>query len=560
MLNFILPAVISAGATLFGASKQAKAAKDATRAQTDQAAADRALQQQVFDYERQQAQPLISRGDDATARLRAYYLGRAPRPGQGLGRMTPGAAAPSSAARAYFDANPDLQDHWSRHSDGSGIGGATTPEELAQRHYEQYGRNEGRAWPGEPAAMPGVSPEEDPGAYYTAEQIQAEMDALPLMQTARDDLSADQSLTDAAYADEMGVAAGGRDALYQGADAERAALGALSTAERDRLSALSIAERDRMGALSADERDRLGAMSVAERDRLGALSIAERDRLLGLAREQYDTRRDIDGRAIAAWDARAIDERGRAQDQVTSRFGVTGLAGSSARAMADVGESYARDRALTAADFERRSFEPFASATTSAEAAYFGRGRVDESNFFGRGRVDESNFFGRQRAGEEAYFGRQRAGETAFYGRGRDDERAYYGQRRGADTGYWSQAGTAARGRSAGRATNLQAFRGRRDASRDAYFGYLDDEARIGANARGADVAAYRGFANATSAANQRAADAYSQGRVAQSNIWAGAYGDLADTAGDWWRRRKGSRGAYDDGGSFDGIDSRGPG
>jgi hypothetical protein len=177
--------VLGAGASAYGASKQASAAKKGAAAQKDAANQTLAMQQEIYNDQRALQQPYYQAG------LQGLYgqsgvmdlLGKGGG-GQPMGQSAPqgvpqlqtgqpnyasgnygvspmGQQAPQSGNNwsAYLQANPDVakwagtaatQPHFTkgagRAADYNGDG-SLSPEEMAQYHYQQSGKGEGRQVP-----------------------------------------------------------------------------------------------------------------------------------------------------------------------------------------------------------------------------------------------------------------------------------------------------------------------------------------------------------------------------------------------------------------------------
>lgn len=172
---------IGALGSVFGANESADAASDAARAQTDAANQSLQLQEQIYNDQRQLQQPYYQAG------LQALYGptgltnllgitqpgGSAPQPANNsqpanafadyasgsYGVQTP-AQQESDKWSAYLAANPDVLQHYTEQNmansphllRGAGKGadldgnGVISPEEFAQKHYQDNGRAEGRSF------------------------------------------------------------------------------------------------------------------------------------------------------------------------------------------------------------------------------------------------------------------------------------------------------------------------------------------------------------------------------------------------------------------------------
>jgi hypothetical protein len=175
-------AVLGAGASLYGASRQSSAARDASRAQTQ--ANDQAiqLQREQRDIASRTLQPYAVRGNQAFDLM-------APHLGMGGTRATQ-ERAPSLAASftsglggaggsdltGYLQANPDVMQHYQRLTPQQRRQ-YPTPEAFAQYHYDVAGRAEGRTMPGQGGQQPNQPagpqmPQTGMEEYVTPEQAQ----------------------------------------------------------------------------------------------------------------------------------------------------------------------------------------------------------------------------------------------------------------------------------------------------------------------------------------------------------------------------------------------------
>lgn len=172
-----IPAVISAGATIYSASQSRGAARD-TQAANDRATAQQlAAQQANFDRVVGLNQPFINGGNAAfDALLRQIVPGYtgAPASGGASGGTGGGAATGGTpAGQAYFLQNPDVAQEFAKlQSTPEGQAqlqaiGATTPDAFANFHYSTYGQNEGRAAPTAVAATPGSDAPAQPAGPQT---------------------------------------------------------------------------------------------------------------------------------------------------------------------------------------------------------------------------------------------------------------------------------------------------------------------------------------------------------------------------------------------------------
>lgn len=145
-------AAIGAVTTLGGAALQSSAAKRGGRAQTRAADASIAEQRRQFDAVRALLNPYVQAGSPALQGL----MGIA-----GIGEGMPD-------WNGYLQANPDVAQEFSRIQ---GEGRFSTPQEFAEWHYNNFGKNEGRTVPvgqGQDAAFRAI--EQSPGFQALARQ------------------------------------------------------------------------------------------------------------------------------------------------------------------------------------------------------------------------------------------------------------------------------------------------------------------------------------------------------------------------------------------------------
>lgn len=143
-------------ASIFGASKQASAAKQAAQTQADSSAASLAMQERIYNQQRSDNQPRLQTGNAALAALSARY-GLPAQPtaanasyGAPTAGLTYGGSTPqgiSDGAR-YMQDNPDVAAEYARLSPGylKSAYGVDNPEEFAALHYQSHGPGEGRTW------------------------------------------------------------------------------------------------------------------------------------------------------------------------------------------------------------------------------------------------------------------------------------------------------------------------------------------------------------------------------------------------------------------------------
>ena len=128
-MPLVAAAVIGAGATAYAASQSNKAAKSAANAQQQATDQSLALQQQQFGQIQANNQPYLQAGNGALDALLAQY---------GLSGPAP---QPQSDWDRYLRENEDVL-HWAQASKQAGD--PRSMEELAQLHYDTFGKNEGR--------------------------------------------------------------------------------------------------------------------------------------------------------------------------------------------------------------------------------------------------------------------------------------------------------------------------------------------------------------------------------------------------------------------------------
>lgn len=216
-------AIIGAGASAIGASKQAKAAKTAAAAQTDASNQQIALQKEIYQDQRGLQQPYYQAGlqglygQSGIMDLLGKGGGGQATQGNALAVAQPanqnyasgnygvspiGAAAPQSGSNwdAYLQANPDVMQHWAQASQTPHLKnmGIRTPQQWAEYHYNTAGKAEGRQVPQyQPAAQPTgnalaqstgqvgtATPVASPGATTTATPAAPTVD--PRTQSLRD--------------------------------------------------------------------------------------------------------------------------------------------------------------------------------------------------------------------------------------------------------------------------------------------------------------------------------------------------------------------------------------
>lgn len=145
---------------------------------------------------------------------------------------------------------------------------------------------------------------------------------------------------------------------------------------------------------------------------------------------QLDDRLRLNREAKAAWEEKAAYEAGKARDEAVSRFGVTGLAGNTARAIGDVNARYALDAYEMDAAYNRDAYDPYHAQNWDAENYYWGSVE-DATGLRGNRRVNNRQ--------------RYNAGRASAYDGFAGDRTAAYGDfvdslRRTSDRGYGARA------------------------------------------------------------------------------------------------------------------------
>jgi len=161
------------GASVLGAGAQIIGGNSAANAQKDAAAASNATQLQMYNQTRADQAPYRSVGYGALNKLAAMY---------GVTSTNDdGTAKPAEQDwTGYYNANPDLVTAFTtgKFSNGDTLdrGQFSTPEALAQWHYQNYGQAEGRKAPGTVAPTTGAADNtyggftESPGYQYRIDQ------------------------------------------------------------------------------------------------------------------------------------------------------------------------------------------------------------------------------------------------------------------------------------------------------------------------------------------------------------------------------------------------------
>jgi type II secretory pathway pseudopilin PulG len=172
-------AVLGAGASLYGASKQSKAARSAAAAQTTANNQAIQLQREQRDLAGRTLQPYVDRGNEAFG-LMAPHLGMGGTKTPTLAPAYANTALSTSFAggqqgpnfQGYLSSNPDVMQEY---QNNRSIQQRYTPEEFAQYHYETYGQGEGRQMPvfgQQPQPQAPAPVETGMEEYVTPEQAQ----------------------------------------------------------------------------------------------------------------------------------------------------------------------------------------------------------------------------------------------------------------------------------------------------------------------------------------------------------------------------------------------------
>lgn len=122
-------AVLGAGSSILGASKNSKAIKQSTAAETAANNASLGLQRDIYGQNKQALSPYMERGNAAGGQINSLL---------GLGGQTDYAQ--------YVQSNPDLQAEYQQESGNFG-----SMAEYGKFHYDKYGQSEGRQLPGSDA-------------------------------------------------------------------------------------------------------------------------------------------------------------------------------------------------------------------------------------------------------------------------------------------------------------------------------------------------------------------------------------------------------------------------
>jgi hypothetical protein len=135
----------------------------------------------------------------------------------------------------------------------------------------------------------------------------------------------------------------------------------------------------------------------------------------GLLSDSYATRQGLTTNAVNAWDAQAQAARDRAVDANFSRGGVTGLIGQTRAGVADVEQSYARDRAIYEGDRRLQDFNAYDEGLQGADlrrgAGYTGA----EQTATAQGWDTVNSYAGDLQGAQDTYYGRLNPAVTDYY-------------------------------------------------------------------------------------------------------------------------------------------------
>jgi hypothetical protein len=150
----VVPAALTAGATVYGASQARKAASETMQATEQATSQQNALERQMYEQERADLEPWRQVGLGALQQLSQLYGIQVP---QGTfdivrGQAPTGQAFGRPGQPAYFAANPDVAAVFAKPQVAEMFN--NDPNAFAAYHYNTFGAQEGRAAPG--MAMAGV--------------------------------------------------------------------------------------------------------------------------------------------------------------------------------------------------------------------------------------------------------------------------------------------------------------------------------------------------------------------------------------------------------------------
>lgn len=476
-----------------------------------------------------------------------------------------GVSAPSLGVDwdAYLRANPDVA---AAINDPRGRGkklirdAARAGQTPAEHHYERYGRADGRAPPPQIGAA-----EADEAARIAAVEAAGGVvpgtvdggdvldlfEANPLLDYAEEDALRRRYISDDTFDGEEILTARDLETFEGLRRDERADTEALVDSQAGDLRALY---QDQLGDRRAEIEAAFRAQQAADaaaRDAVRGEADAGYGRSINLLTEDLGVRRGISEREIAAWLANSDIEQSRANDLVFSRGGVSGQIGATRRGVAQVGQDYARDRAIYRGGRERADYDPFADGRLRAEDL-----RTDRT-------VGAERDYGQAlRSAEQARGSRQIGALEAFLG---SDAQAVAQQQQGRRTAldaYYASANanqnTAATqrrdsfGRSQQRRFEIGESYGRtRDALIGDQLGYFDADSVRGLNAANQIGRNAAEFSSTVSDINQDRADNEANRVRDRANINAQLWSGLGSAAGSAFAAFGGGRSGGGGGGGF---------
>lgn len=358
--DLLVGSLISGAASLIGGGQQASAARDAARAQ--QAGIDQqiALAEQTRNQNEALYAPDVAGGNRAQSYLDAITYGSSGGGNGGYGGATDWGQ--------YLRQNGDVAAAYAtlKHP-------GETPEQFAERHYQEFGAGEGREAPqmnyggtGEDGAL---TREDALAGYYDS----------PLYAMADEDYAARSGLTDQAYADETGVYSAARDDLNGIAKNRYDETGRL----------IDRGFNDRLGYLTEDLGVRQGYTDAAINDR-----------------------------------ARLNDiQNQKAQDRISGMLGVSGQTGKAARAYADAAEENNLAYSDTVRGYRNQDYTPFATGRMGAyDTAYSDRGANTDQYYGDQADYGEAYYdslagaTNRRSAGRRSDYDSRSAGRANAYG------------------------------------------------------------------------------------------------------------------------------------------------
>lgn len=380
----VIAAAVTGAAAVGGAAISGKAAKKAAKAEQAAAAANNATQERIYNQQREDLLPYVSGGYPAVNALQGYLgLSGTARPrsdtttstaananrtsaisaqgfgGSDGGTVIGGPGVGGSAGTipeqsggpdwdAYLQAYPDVAKNA---QERVAAGTATSPEQVAQEHYELYGRNEGRTV----QDLPVGTPQEVSDPYYgdygdRVDATRPDYALAPTFETPQYGDYADKpDLSYESFANSPGfkflydqgvrglnASAGARGGLQSG-DAAKEAIrygnDFTSTKygewEQQQLAAYN-ALRDQYNA------DRAAKLGQFNTDRASALSQYNTDR--GVTNQNFD----VDtARSDARYDADRAYGTARFDTKVSDLFRLAGLGSSAATSLGNFGSNFA---------------------------------------------------------------------------------------------------------------------------------------------------------------------------------------------------------------------------